>query len=513
MKACYAHQMREMYSRAVSEAKIPGVILMENAAIACVDELFNTFSDMMSKTVAVFCGKGNNGGDGLAIARHLYNRGVDVAVYYVCGVDYAGDALTNYEITESLDIHTEIIEDAEGYDFVVRAYDIVVDAIFGTGIRGAIRGVAAEIIGVINQDAKYVLSVDISSGIDSDSGEVCGICIKADKTVTFAAYKVGMFMYPGADYTGEIVVADISMPKYISNDDRYGINVTDAEFVRNIFPKRKNNSHKGDYGKLLIIAGSAGMSGAAYLSSQAAMLSGCGLVTLAVPDCINSALESKTTEVMTLPLPSSEGHLSFTATDKILEKISSFDAILIGPGLGTSDDILLILEAVLRNSSVPVIIDADAINSISKNTDLIKKCSCDLLFTPHAMEMSRLTGLEISYIEENRLDVCSEFSEEYGATVILKGHHTIVTSSDAVQYINITGNPGLAGGGSGDVLAGVTAALAARGISVGEAAAAAVYIHGLAGDIAAEKYGMESTSAQKVLDMLPVAIYRKLQID
>lgn len=513
MKACYAHQMREMDKRASDEAKIPGIILMENAAIACVNELFKTFSDLSGKSVAVFCGKGNNGGDGLAIARHLYNRGVKVSVYYVCGTDYKGDALTNYEIINGLAIDTEIISDSELYEYIISSYDVVVDAIFGTGIHGSISGAAADIIDIINQNAKYVLSVDIPSGLNADSGEICGSCINADKTVTFAAYKVGMFMYPGADCTGEIIVADISMPKSISCDEKYGINVIDNDFIRKNFPKRENNSHKGDYGKLLVIAGSAGMSGAAYLSSQAAILSGCGLVTLAVPDCINDALESKTTEVMTLPLPSFDGHLSIKATEKLLKKISKCDAVLIGPGLGTSNDVLIILEEVLKNSSVPVIIDADAINSISKNTDLIKKCGCDLLFTPHSMEMSRLSGLEISYIEENRLEVSREFAEEYGATVILKGHHTIVTSSDAVQYINNTGNPGLAGGGSGDVLAGIVSAFAARGIPLGEAAAMAVYIHGLAGDIAAERYGMESTTAQKILDMLPEAIFRNLQID
>ncbi|MDD6483520.1 MAG: NAD(P)H-hydrate dehydratase [Clostridiales bacterium] len=506
MKACFSHQMREIDKRAAEEAGIPSIILMENAAIACVLELFSDFSDLKERRVSIFCGKGNNGGDGLAIARQLINRGVNVTVYLVCGNDYKGDALVNYEIIKNMGADIRDAAECENIGCEIRSYDIVIDAIFGTGIHGEISDPAAKVIDEINKNARYVMSVDIPSGLNADTGEICGVCIRADKTVTFAAYKVGMFMYPGADCTGKITVSDISIPRTIADGDRYGINVTDKELVRKIFPKRKNNSQKGDYGKLLIIAGSAGMSGAAYLCAQAALVSGSGLVTLAVPDCINTALESKTTEVMTLPLESQEGHLSQKSVGKILEKAEKCDAVLIGPGLGVSGDVMQIIEQVLNYSSVPVIIDADAINSISKNPNLIKNCACDLVFTPHAVEMSRLTGLDLSYIESNRLDVSSEFAQENGAAVILKGHHTIVTAADGVQYINNTGNPGLASGGSGDVLAGIVASLVPRCADTAKAAAAAVYIHGMAGDIAAQKYGMESVCATKLLECIPEAL-------
>ena len=503
MKACFSKQMREMDKRAFDEAGILGIVLMENAAFSCVKELQKSFCDLFSKKVAIFCGRGNNGGDGLAIARHLKCMGVDVSVYIIGSKDYEGDALINYEIIKNFDIEIETVNDTEAYDYIIASYDVVIDAIFGTGIHGTVTGIAAEIIEKINKNAKYVMSVDIPSGMDADSGEICGVCINADKTVTFGAYKVGMFMYPAADFTGEICVYDISIPESIRNDEKYSINVLTASDIEEKFPNRENNSQKGDYGKLLIIAGSLGMSGAAYLSSEASMLMGSGLVTLAVPDCINTALETKTTEVMTLPLESCMGHLSKNSINDILKKMEKSDAVLIGPGLGTSDDVVAILEFVLKNSTVPVIVDADAINIVSKNHDLIKNCNCDLIFTPHAMEMSRLSGLSIEYIEKNRLTVCHEMAEEFGAVMLLKGHHTVVTALDGVQYINNTGNPGLACGGSGDVLAGMIAAMAARGVDTALSAAMAAYIHGAAGDLAAEKYGMESVMATKVLEFIP----------
>lgn len=511
-KACYAEQMRSVDRAAEEMCAIPSIVLMENAALACVEELKKDFQ-LDKMRVAVFCGKGNNGGDGLAIARHLYNIGADVKVYLVNGNEFAGDAKTNFDIINAMDVAVDTIADTDGLEYVVRSYDIIVDAILGTGIKGTVRGAAFDVIRLINENSKYVLSVDVPSGIDSDSGEICGTCINADKTVTFAAYKVGMFMYPAADCVGEVVVAPISIPDCVLQSQNLQINVTDNKFVRDIIPKRSNNSHKGDYGKLLIIAGSEGMSGAAFLASEAALKSGAGLITLACPRCINSALEEKTTEAMTMPLDDNDGHIATTAVSDILKALSNADAVLIGPGLGRSEEVMQVVKEVLTNSTVPVIVDADAIFAVSKNKDLLSECACDLVFTPHAMEMSRLTGLPISYIEENRLDVSREFSEEVGAVLLLKGHHSIVTAADLTQYINNTGNPGLASGGSGDVLSGIVAALVARGVSCAKAAAAGAYIHGLAGDIASEKFGMESMSAKDVLWCLPKAFCRILQID
>lgn len=504
-KACYAREMRAVDRAAEELGALPGIILMENAALACVNELKKDF-DITKKSIAIFCGKGNNGGDGLAIARHLYNAGANVTVFLVCGNEFKGDAKINFDIARNMDIPMDAVTDADGLEYIVRSFDIIIDAILGTGISGTVRGTAYDVISVINDNAKYILSVDVPSGINSDSGEICGVCINADKTVTFGAYKIGMFLYPGADFTGKIVVDNISIPQHVINSQNIQINVTDSGFVRNVIKRRKNNSHKGDYGKLLIIAGSRGMSGAAYMSAQAALKAGAGLITLACCSSINDILEAKTTEVMTLPLPDTDGHISYQASRALLPRIEKADAVLIGPGLGRSKDTADVVRAVLKNSRVPVIVDADAIWAVAEDRSVLADCACETIFTPHAMELSYLTGLDISYIEENRIEVSKEFSEEYGAALLLKGHHTIVTAPNLSQYINNTGNPGLASGGSGDVLAGIIAAFAAQGTDIAAAAAAAAYIHGLAGDIAAQRYGMESMSAEDVLRCLPDAI-------
>ena len=504
MKAYFAEQMRSVDRAAEEKGGILSIVLMENAAAACMKEL-EKIPDIHKKSVAVFCGKGNNGGDGFALARRLYNAGIDVSVFLVCGTDFSGDAKINYDIIRKMDVNIDVISDTENLKYIIRAFDITVDAIFGTGIHGTVRGIAYDVIDEINKNAKYVLSVDVPSGINSDSGEICGVCVKADKTVTFAAYKVGMLMFPAADFTGETIVADISIPQYIT-DDIPGITVIDKDFVNSVIPKRRNNSHKGDYGKLLIIAGSRGMTGAAYMAAESAMRSGCGLVTLGICESLNGVLEEKTTEVMTLPLPDTDGHLSQKAAEALADKINSYDAALIGPGLGRSDDIKAVVRRVLEVSKVTVIIDADAINAVCADKSVLSKCSCNLIFTPHSAEMSRLCGMDIPYIEKNRLSVSKEFAEEYGAAVILKGHHTIVTGSDLTQYINITGNAGLAKGGSGDVLAGITAAFAARGMDEASAAAAAVYVHGLAADIAVSGRSMDWLSAGDVIECIPKAL-------
>ena len=512
MKACFASEMRGVDKAASEIGGIPSIVLMENAAMACVEELKKDFANLSEKSVAVFCGKGNNGGDGFAIARHLYNMGIDVAVYLVCGNEFKGDAKINFDIIKRMNINIDVISDIEDLKYIVRSYDIV-DAIFGTGISGTVRGISYDVISEINDNAKYIMAVDVPSGINSDSGEICGVCIKADKTVTFAAYKVGMLMFPAADYVGKAAVKNISIPDYIIDGQNLKINVIDDKFVRSNFPKRENNSQKGDYGKVLVIAGSAGMTGAAYLSSQTAVTTGSGLVTLAVPSSLNGAMEAKTTEVMTVPLSDKNGRISAGAIDEILKRVDKADTVLIGPGLGRCDDVSEVVESVLEYSKVPVIIDADGINAVAENMKALSSCTCPVIFTPHTVEMSRLTGLEREYIEDNRLVTAKEFAEENGVTLILKGHHTIVTGQDGEQYINITGNSGLATGGSGDVLAGTVASLVSRGINETVASAMAVYIHGLAGDIAKDKYGIESVTASKVMECIPCALRQILQVE
>ena len=502
MKACYAEQMRNIDRLAVEDGSIPSIILMENAALACVDALNEKFEDLSQKSIAVFCGKGNNGGDGFAIARHLYNHGINVTVFLVCGDEFCGDASVNFDIIEKMGIRIEHIYDADILDYVIPSFDIVVDAIFGTGIKGELTGISCDTIEKINLFSKYILSVDIPSGMNCDTGEICGVCVKADMTVTFAAYKIGMFLYPAADYTGEIKVKDIAIPSYIINKAPVAAEVIDDKFFAGNFPKRQNDSHKGDYGKILVIGGSTGLSGAVYMAGTAALNCGAGLVTLAVPESLNSILEAKTTEVMTVPMKEHNGCFSGLCVHELIKRAEQSDIVLIGPGMGRSEDCKLILERILSNSKNTVVVDADALNLLSEDMRILENCTCPLIFTPHEMEMSRLTGLDIEYIRANRISVSKAFCEKYGVTLILKGNHTVVTAPDGLQYINNTGNAGLAKGGSGDVLAGIVAAFAARGMEEPLAAAMAVYLHGKSADAVKEENGIEAVNATKVIEAL-----------
>lgn len=501
-KACTAQQMRAMDQNAINEAGIPGIILMENAALRCVEELESDFISLKDLKIGVFCGKGNNGGDGFAIARHLVRLGASVSVYLVCGSDFSGDALINYEMLEN--VNCRITEDFTCLDLELQTFDIVVDAIFGTGINGEIHGTAFDVIECINSNSSYVLSVDVPSGIDSNSGNVPGICVKADKTVTFAAYKLGMLCYPAADFTGEIKAVDICIPENVHDNIRCF--VTDRDFIKKHFPSRTDNSQKSDYGKILIIAGSSGMTGAAYMASQAALYSGSGIVTLAVCDELMNILEEKTTEVMTIGLASENGHLSSLCIPQLAEILPGYDAVLFGPGLGRHKDIEEILSELVKICSVPLIIDADGLFALSKNKAMLNECNCSVILTPHEMEMSRLIDSDLDYIINNRFEASSAFAEENGVTLILKGHHTIVTSPDGSQYINTTGNSGMATGGSGDILAGITASLAARCTEEYKACAMSVFIHGAAGDAANDEFGAEGVSAMRICQKLSQTI-------
>lgn len=511
-KVCLAQEMRTIDRVAIDSYQIPGIVLMENAALSCIDTLKSEFS-LKDRCFCVVCGKGNNGGDGLAIARHLYNADAKVNVILVSGSEYSGDAKTNYDIAESMDIAIDEINDTDEFEHAIKNYDVIIDAVLGTGAKGEITGFLYDAINIINKSGKYVLSVDVPSGINSDNGEVLSIAVKATKTVTFGAYKRGMFLYPAADYAGEIIVAPISIPQSVIDAQGIDINVTDEEFVKGIIKERKSNSHKSDYGKLLVIAGSKGMSGAAYLSGEAALKSGAGLITIACPECINNVLESKTTEVMTMPLDDIDGCISYNSISRILKKVNEADAVLIGPGLGRGRDVCEVVKEVLKKSTVPVIVDADALYAVSQDIGILKECACELIFTPHTIEMSRLTGIDADEIERDRINVSKDFSNETGAVLLLKGHHTIVTSPSLKQYINNTGNAGMASAGSGDVLAGIISALVAKGVECTRAAAAGAYIHGLAGDIAMEKYGAEYMSATNIIECLSEAFCRILQVD
>ncbi len=496
-KICSAEYIRECDRLAMQIYGIGSIVLMENAASAVVDAVGSEYN-IQGLNAAVFCGAGNNGGDGFAVARRLSIKGANVSVFVMPGVAPKGDALINCKILEKMDIP---ISDASA-DLELMHFDVVIDAIFGTGLSRDVEGEISDIIDNINQNARYIMSVDIPSGVDANTGKILGNCIRAHETVTFLAYKRCMFLFDGCEACGRVTVADISIPSELL--DRCDISLTDREFVCDIIKKRKRNTHKGDYGKLLIIAGSEGLTGAAAMSANSAVRMGAGLVTVGICKALNPVLEAKLTEPMTLALKDTDGHLSREAYAAISEKMKKSTAVLFGPGLGRSDDVAYLLKMILSEAEIPVIIDADGIAVLSREDITNSKCS--VILTPHTGEMSALSGLSCEYIEENRIDVSRAVAEELGACVILKGCHTIVTGANGKQYINNTGNPGMATGGSGDVLAGMVAALVARGTQEEYASAAAVYLHGVAGDIAREKFGEEAMRPTDIIDCICDAV-------
>ena len=491
MKVCDVETVRGADASACREYGISGLILMENAAIACVKELesFNSFT--------VLCGKGNNAGDGFAIARHLLNRGKDVKVYTLLGTDFKGDAKVNYDILQKMQA-----EHGDDLRSDIKMSDCVVDAIFGTGIHGEISGEIREIIDAVNSDARYVLSVDVPSGIDADSGKICGSAVKADKTVTFACYKKGLLLYPAADYTGETVVADISIPKQIFEGVK--TEVTDEEKIRKIMPKRQKNSHKGDYGKVLIIGGSVGMAGAVCLAARGAFRVGAGMVTACVPKEINDIVQKTVVEAMTISVDFESDRR------KIIERLPSFDVILFGNGIGREAFVADLLEDVLKNSAVPVVIDADGLFALSKKPELLELCENRVILTPHTMEMARLSGVAPETVEDGRFEISKSFASKNRLTLVLKGNHTIITAQNGEQAVNMTGNSGMATAGSGDVLAGMTAGLVPQVKDLFGAAILSVYLHGKAGDFVAGRMGEMPVCASDIADaishILPVEI-------
>lgn len=489
MKVCSSSEMHRIDALAAEKFNIPTIVLMENAASACVSEIihFNSFT--------VICGKGNNGGDGLAISRRLINMGKDVKVYLAMGDVYSGDALINYNILKSMGAEIKCFSDtAELENDMIRS-ECVVDALFGTGIKGEVKSPAREIIESINKCGKYVLSVDVPSGINSDSGKVEGTAVKADKTVTFAAYKKGMLLYPAADFVGETIVADISIPTAAFDICNVKINTIDPEYVQRVMPKRSADSHKGDYGRIFVIGGSVGMAGAVCLACNAAFKTGAGIVTACVPKKINDIVQISVPQAMTFPADFEKD------ADRIIEKMADYDVILFGNGIGREKCVQVLLERVLHNASVPVVIDADGLYALAQDAELLKNTKAPVILTPHSGEMARLAGISAAEVENRRIEVAEEFSKNFGVTLVLKGNHSIISAPDGAIYVNLTGNSGMATAGSGDCLAGMVAALAAVSSQV-DAAALAVYLHASAGDFAKEQLSEASLTSVDIINAI-----------
>ncbi|MCK4261602.1 NAD(P)H-hydrate dehydratase [bacterium] len=514
MKLVTAQEMREIDRRTIEDFGIAGLDLMEKAGGSVAQAATEMLGKSSGKKVAIFAGKGNNGGDGFVAARHLAQKKVKVSLYLLGRKEEVkGDARVNLEKLSQLP--TEIItvkqypkgneRDLEEIKGDIAQSDLIIDAILGTGTKGRVDGFLAEVIKLLNAAAKPIVSVDIPSGLDADGRGPLGVCIKAARTVTMGLPKQGLVLYPGAEFAGELTIADIGIPKELSGKGK--VNLLTADDIRPILPQRRGDSHKGDYGHVLVLAGSTGLTGAAALTSLGALRSGAGLVTLGIAESLNPIMEVKLTEVMTKPLPETkDGTLSLKAEEGILRLVKKIDTLAIGPGLSTSEETSELVRRLITKVEKPMVIDADGINAISGNISILKNAPGPRIITPHPGEMARLIGRSKEEVQNDRIGISQEVAEETAATVVLKGARTIISDSESNVYVNPTGNPGMASGGMGDVLTGMIASFLGQGLGEIESAQVGVYLHGLAADIAREKKGELALIATDILDSLSEAI-------
>lgn len=511
MKIATAAEMRQIDKTAIEQYGIPGMVLMENAGKAVVCCLENSYDTLQDKKIYIFAGKGNNGGDGFVIARHLFNKGAKVKVFLLGDrSDVQGDARANLTILLNMGIEfLEIHEDRDWTKVRVAAAfaDCLIDALLGTGFHGEVTGRMATAIEIINTSGKKVVSVDLPSGIEADTGKAAALAVKADHTVTFALVKPGLLLYPGAYYTGKIEIADIGIPRQLLTDMALRQNLITEEYVRQILPQRPPDAHKGISGRAAVLAGSMGLTGAAALCTLGALRGGAGLVTLGIAASLHPIMEVKLTEVMTKPLPEIDGGaIGIDALPAIGELIKACTVLALGPGLGRQDETMETVRELVAQAECPLVIDADGLNALAGHTNLLRQAKALPVLTPHPGEMARLTGLSIEMLNQDRLKSVRKAALEWESIVVLKGAPTLVAFPDGEVYINQTGNQGLATGGTGDILTGLIAAFIAQGLSSHEAAIAGVYIHGLAGDLAAST-GMIGMAAGDVLPFIPKTIF------
>ena len=492
-----SEEMRGCDRTAIEDHGIPGIVLMENAARGAVDAAEEFFAAAEDSYVVIVCGKGNNGGDGFAMARHLANRGARVDVFTL-GPDTAskGDALLNLQVIRKMEKDTQdlrvqlLTSTATLEDALDQQPTYVVDAMLGTGITSEVKGEIAQIIEVLNQSDTPVLSVDIPTGINADTGDVMGSAVIAEATVTMGGLKRGLLLREGRDYAGDVFSIDIGNSQFGRLEEATKVFLLEGEDIVDALPTRGYDVHKYQMGNVFVLAGSTGLSGAAVMASEAALRSGAGIVKLGIPESLNPVMEMKLTEVMTVPYSeTSEGSLSLGDYEAMLERVNSSSVSVIGPGLSRHDETLDLVRRLIENAERPLLIDADALFALQEHTDLLKKSKAEIILTPHMGEFGRLVSAERDDIASNRIDLAQQFATEHGVTLVLKGAPTVVATASGNVYINPTGNPGMATAGSGDVLSGIIAGLAAQGCSAAEAACIGVYLHGLAGDHAREQVG------------------------
>ncbi len=517
MKLPKAKEMKALDACAIEYFGIPSVVLMENAGLGTVLLMEKELGDCKGKFAIIFIGPGNNGGDGMVIGRHLHQRGCQPIFFFLINPDsITGDSAVNLNIIRKLKLPFHVIDNKARVDTIPVLYKqieshgnpcyCIIDAIFGTGLTRELEGHFYDVVSLINKENfahnAPVISVDIPSGMDADSGRILGNAVKADLTATYGCAKPGQIMHGTSELTGELTVLDIGIPPEVFLRAPVPTELITKELALEWLQKlvREKSSHKGTNGHLFIIAGSAGKTGAAILAARGALRSGCGLVSLAAPYDLNATYESSLTEVMTVLLPTSSSRINISDLQVIINNLNDKDAVVMGPGIGQDKRTADLIIQLYNNVSRPMIIDADAINIIAKNRDKIHKPAGTRILTPHAGELARLINLSAKEIQDNRLAAArmahESFDSDHQIIIILKGNGTVIVSEKGHVMINSTGNPGMATGGMGDVLCGIIGSFLCQGLSDVEAAAAGVYLHGLAADELQDDYGYGYTASE-----------------
>ena len=506
--------MQEMDRQTIETHGIPGLELMEKAGRGATRVLLDQFGDHLKAGVGIICGKGNNGGDGFVIARCLAEKGIDVTVYLLAKTAaLKGDAATNRERLVPLDIGVTEIPDEDTFSKTkpsLSDHGLLVDAILGTGLTSDVRGLFKTVINFINalnRTGIAVFAVDIPSGLNADTGQPCGTCIRARGTATFGLAKIGHFTYPGAEYTGSLEIIDIGIPGSVVQAVCPKQYLLTSAQIRNYLQPRSADTHKGRTGHLLVIAGSPGKTGAAAMTAMSAMRAGAGLVTLGIAESLNPILETQVLEVMTAPLPQNQnGALGTSAVENIKKMEAGKTCLAIGPGIGQAGETQSLVKKIISQSRLPVVIDADGLNNIAGQTQVLKSLKTPVVLTPHPGEMARLMDITPAEVQQNRLQCARDFATNFKVHLVLKGAATVIAHPDGSAYINPTGNPGMASGGMGDVLTGVLAGFITQGFTPEAATHAAVYLHGAAADTLSKTIGPIGYLAGEVMNAIPAEI-------
>lgn len=505
MRILTGAEMAAVDRAAQRNAKIPSLLLMERAAEGVVELLYSSVAG--ARRIAVLCGPGNNGGDGLAAARLVAARGGSPEIFLLARAgSLRGDALLNLRQAHAAGIETTELAARSGWARFLRsldAADAVVDALFGTGLSRPLTGLARRTVEAANASGRPVIAVDVPSGLSGDSGRVPGPAMRARATAAIAALKHCHVLFPARERCGEIAVVDIGIPDALLEASRHRFALIDREAVAPLFPPRPEDSHKNAFGHVAIVAGSRGKAGAALLCARAALRAGAGLVTIACPESLEPRFTAALPEAMTLPLPEERGALSGSARAPVLQLLERCDAAAVGPGLGTGAGAGTVVAAIVRDGNVPILFDADALNLCSGRPAVFRRRPASTILTPHAGEAGRLLSHSSRDVQSSRVESVRELARRSGAVVVLKGAGTLTGDRDGHVWYNPTGSPALATAGSGDVLSGVGAAFLAAGLAAEDAAVSAAFVHGLAGESVAASFGDRGGLASEIAEAVP----------